>query len=197
MRCSISISQATFRRITSAFNLLLSIRMATSGTPAFGAASLLPSFVSDHVPVPAPTTLIQMSTGLMGWCCPCFLFGRTQSRLKGVRDPDLFGVNSDVSPRTFQSLNSLLLIKLFSSSAAYGVVFISSVVGNAFTRQSSVSTCVSASASKEVELQTGSHHAAAPAVAWCRKRRSHCSNRRPLMPKPPNTTRQLAWHIHK
>ena len=132
----------------------------------------------------------------MGWCCPCFLFGRTQSRLKGVRDPDLFGVNVDVSAN-FSIPNGPIADQVVLSSAASGVVFISSVVGNAFTRQSSVSICVSASASKEAELQTGSHHAAAPAVAWCKKRRSHCSNRRPLMPRPPSTTRQLAWHIHK
>jgi hypothetical protein len=49
MRCSISISQATSRRTTSVFNLLPSIPTATSGTTAFGAASLLPSFVSDLV----------------------------------------------------------------------------------------------------------------------------------------------------
>src|SRR4051812_27928663 len=132
----------------------------------------------------------------MGWCCPCFLFGRTQSRMKGVRDPDLFGVNMDVSPRTFQSKKSIAN-QVVLYSAPHGVVFLSSVVGNAFTRQSSVSKCVSASASKEAALQIGSHHAAAAAVAWFRKRRSHCSNRRPLMPGPHSTTRQLAWHIHK
>jgi hypothetical protein len=132
----------------------------------------------------------------MGWCCPCFLFGRTQSRLKGVRDPDLFGVNVDVSAN-FSIPNGPIANQVVLSSAPHGSVFISSVVGNAFTRRSSVSTCVSASVSKEAVLWTVLHHAAAPAVVWYRKRRSHCSNRRPLMPRPPSTTRRLEWHTHK
>jgi hypothetical protein len=133
----------------------------------------------------------------MGWCCPCFLFGRTQSRLRGVRDPDLFSVNADVSwPILLVAIN-IANQGILHFSALYGAVSTQSVAFMAYIRRSSVSTCANASASKEPPLWTASHHAAARAAVSYRKRRSHCSNRRQLTRRPVSTAHRLECHIHK
>jgi len=70
--------------------------MGTAGQTASGTAVLLLISVSNYSGEFLATNADPVfRLGLMGWCCPCFLFGKTQSRLKGESPPS--SANIDVS----------------------------------------------------------------------------------------------------